>query len=387
MEPLYEYLVTVNFLFIGVVVAGIMIGTLFVFGFLYYFYVEKTQLIAYMSLYFLFVFLGLLSNSFLILSKIGEFHSVTQLQLNAINLIFDYLIIYTIFLTTTYLLQRPLYKLRIITLVTIPGFILISHLLDSQWIFFFFYLYLLMGFCIYLTTLEMKRTNVMKNLVFISSFPLFIIHYTLSHSLVIDTVPYHYLDWILSIVVVICAIIYFMSRYKRILNEKESLYDRLTHDFLTGIYSKAYFIEILDKTEQGIILFIDINQFKWINDELGHYTGDEVLKQFSMRLMNISTENILACRFGGDEFALLLTDTNIEESQFLASEIMNEFKETLKEVEIDHFHHVGISIGLSPFTNFHGHTALTNADMAMYESKNIGNYKLSIHLEEGGGLI
>lgn len=387
MDPLYEYLVTINYHFIGVVVAGIMIGTLFIFGFLYYFYIEQTQLIAYISLYFLFVFLGLLSNSLLILSKTDAYSFFTQQQLYEADVLFDYLVIYSVFLTATYLLQRSLYTLRLILLGLIPIFVMISHLLHLQWLLFFWYLYLLMGICIYLTSLEMKRHDILKNVPFMTTFLLFIVYYTLSYNLVIDQVPFNTLEWIFSIIVVIVAIVYFMYRYKNILIEKDSLYNRLTHDFLTGIYSKSYFMEVLDKTEKGIIIFIDINHFKWINDELGHYTGDDVLKIFAKKLIKLSNDNILCCRFGGDEFAFLLTNMNIEDSQFLATKLMNEFKETLKEVDIDNLHPIGISTGLSTFTQFHGREALAHSDMAMYESKSLGNYKLSIHLEEGGGLL
>ena len=153
MDPLYEYLVTINYHFIGVVVAGIMIGTLIVFGFLYYFYIEQTQLIAYISLYFFFVFLGLLSNSLLILSKTGAYSFLTQQQLYEADLLFDYLVIYSVFLCATYLLRRTLFTLRVILLVLIPAFVFVSQLLNLQWLLFFWYLYLLMAICIYLTFL------------------------------------------------------------------------------------------------------------------------------------------------------------------------------------------------------------------------------------------
>lgn len=387
MDPLYDYLVTINYHFIGVVVAGIMIGTLFVFGFLYYFYVEKTQLIAYASLYFLFIFLGLVSNSFLILSETGEFNALSLGQLYTLDILFDYLTIYSVFLTATYLLQKTLTYFRLVLFLIIPIAIGISYVLSIQWFVFFAYLYVVMGICIYLTVLEMRRTSIIIHMPIMSFFLGLILYFTLSYNLVIDSVSFQTIEWVYAIILVIGVIIYFMDRYKHIIKDKESLYNRLTHDFLTGIYSKAYYMEVLDKTAKGIILFIDINQFKWINDELGHYTGDEVLKGFADKLMKLSNENILTCRYGGDEFALLLTNINIEDSQFLATKLMNDFKETLKEVEIEDFHHVGISIGLSTFSNFHGHEALMNSDMAMYESKNQGNYKLNIHLEEGGGLI
>lgn len=387
MNPLYEYVVTINYHFLGVVVAGVMIGTLFVFGILYYLYVEKTQLIAYASLYFLFVFLGLFSSSFLILSKTGEHYVLSQQQLYTLDLVFDYLVIYSIFLTSTFVLKKNSYIIRVIFLIMIPLFIVSSYSFDFLWFAFFSYLYILMGYSIYLTIMSMTETVILKNIPIMSIFLGVIIYFTLSHNLVIDTVPFNTIEWFISIIIVICAITYFMFRYRNILNEKKSLYNRLTHDFLTGIYSKSYYMEVLDKTEKGIIIFIDINQFKWINDELGHYKGDEVLKNFADKLTAFSNDQILACRFGGDEFALLLTGINIEESQFLSIELMNEFKETLKEVDLDQIHHVGISVGISTYTNYNSHKALMNADMAMYESKSQGNYKLNIHLEERGGLI
>ena len=87
------------------------------------------------------------------------------------------------------------------------------------------------------------------------------------------------------------------------------------------------------------MLFIDIDQFKSLNDEQGHYTGDQALKALSTILTNNSRAGDVVCRFGGDEFALLFPETDDASCKLLADRIM--------EVAKAEFQSKGWPIGLS----------------------------------------
>ncbi len=134
--------------------------------------------------------------------------------------------------------------------------------------------------------------------------------------------------------------------------------------------------------EKGIVLFIDVNHLKNVNDELGHLVGDELLKQFGEYLLERTNDDMLPSRFGGDEVTILLTSKNLEAAQILAYDLMNKFKDILFFLEF-HDHDVGINIGIANFTRYRGDEAVANADNAMYLSKRNGTYELGIHLQEG----
>jgi len=114
-----------------------------------------------------------------------------------------------------------------------------------------------------------------------------------------------------------------------ILNKNEKLFELATRDGLTNIYNRAYFVdsfknklEEFRRTMQPFsLILLDIDYFKNINDEYGHLKGDEVLKEFSGILkMNIRKSDVL-CRWGGEEFIILLTNTDGETAVILAEKI------------------------------------------------------------------
>lgn len=104
------------------------------------------------------------------------------------------------------------------------------------------------------------------------------------------------------------------------------------HDSLTGLPSRQLFEDRLAQTVQQSkrnrllfgVLFLDIDGFKVINDALGYDVGDELLKQFSVRLMNSLRQVDTVCRFSGDEFVLLLPQiTKSETCAYIAQRILD----------------------------------------------------------------
>lgn len=102
----------------------------------------------------------------------------------------------------------------------------------------------------------------------------------------------------------------------------ETVYNAMTRDGLTRAFNKNYLLDTL-ATELArsrrsghpiSIVMMDIDHFKSVNDTHGHLVGDEVLKEFARRLQSVSRAGDLLCRYGGEEFALVMGDTPMNEA-------------------------------------------------------------------------
>jgi len=158
------------------------------------------------------------------------------------------------------------------------------------------------------------------------------------------------------------------------------------HDALTDLPNRSYLVERLEEEVRksarhnyyGALLFIDLDQFKYINDSLGHPAGDGVLKHVSQRLTAIAAETDVVVRLGGDEFVVVLT--NLGED--LSSAIINaeQIGERIRTyVAEPHFYndlelHVTCSVGIViyPEEDAGVHELLRYADTAMYQVKEQG---------------
>lgn len=109
-----------------------------------------------------------------------------------------------------------------------------------------------------------------------------------------------------------------------------SMTQQATRDWLTGLYNRRYFEETLADhieaanrydRELSLILF-DIDGFKQINDTRGHEAGDEVLRQFADMLKTTVRKADIACRYGGDEFAVILPETNRSSAERFAERVL-----------------------------------------------------------------
>ena len=143
------------------------------------------------------------------------------------------------------------------------------------------------------------------------------------------------------------------------------------HDGLTQLASRALFRERVAEVvaEPGVtILFIDLDGFKEVNDSLGHAAGDQLLVQVAARVSAVVPGDDMVARFGGDEFAVLVTAGDAEALAVrIVAAVGESFRIDGREL------HVGASIGLAVARDADGMEALLrNADLAMYKAKAAG---------------
>lgn len=165
-------------------------------------------------------------------------------------------------------------------------------------------------------------------------------------------------------------------------NYQQSLFKAATTDALTGLYNKRYFMELLEKEfsysrrsfQNLSLILMDIDHFKQINDTYGHIAGDKILKSLGQLLSSqIRLENT-ACRFGGEEFALILRGASSQQACLVADRLRTliaQRKVMGKSKEI----HFTVSLGVATFNgnNFaNSEEFLMRADELLYSAKQRG---------------
>lgn len=154
-----------------------------------------------------------------------------------------------------------------------------------------------------------------------------------------------------------------------------------THDALTGLGNRALFedrlrhdVELAKRREQQLaVLFIDLDEFKPINDTLGHGIGDQVLIKVARRLEQSIRPSDTLCRFGGDEFVLLLPDLdNPHQAEEVAERLLVELALPYRIERHELYLSASIGIALNDKHLLHSEELLQQADMAMYKAKQQG---------------
>ncbi|ATZ73466.1 bifunctional diguanylate cyclase/phosphodiesterase [Idiomarina sp. X4] len=162
------------------------------------------------------------------------------------------------------------------------------------------------------------------------------------------------------------------------INKEEALAFNATHDTLTNLPNRkaleTHLMKALDDEERAVyVLFIDLDGFKPVNDSLGHYLGDQVLIETAERLKRVVLMPNLLCRFGGDEFVAVITNTsNKEQISSYCQEILSVFEQPFK-VEgksVSLSAAIGVSSNMATFSN--PMELIQRADIAMYEAKKRG---------------
>ncbi|MBY0464337.1 MAG: EAL domain-containing protein [Burkholderiales bacterium] len=187
----------------------------------------------------------------------------------------------------------------------------------------------------------------------------------------------------------------FAIAYLRDLTERkkfeESLKHQATHDELTNLPNRWLFRLQLTQTllrsaRTGLrtaVLFLDLDDFKHVNDSLGHAAGDALLVQVSMRMRHALRENDLMARLGGDEFAILLTDlSSSDEAASVATKLLAALEAAYRVNDQDVY--TGASMGLAfyPDDATDSDSLLRFADMAMYRAKEAGRGTYSLYSKD-----
>ena len=176
--------------------------------------------------------------------------------------------------------------------------------------------------------------------------------------------------------------------------EATSLMDNLsyqaTHDSLTGLLNRAEFGRRLARTLEraradnpvkAALLYLDLDQFKIVNDTCGHSAGDDLLQQLAKQYQKHVRDRDTLARLGGDEFALILEHTAIEEAYVVANKVL----ETTRAFRYQcrgRFFKIGVSIGLIPIYagTANVEDALRLADHACYIAKESGRNRIYVQV-------
>ncbi len=172
------------------------------------------------------------------------------------------------------------------------------------------------------------------------------------------------------------------------LKERDRTLRRLAdHDQLTGLVNRYRFTELLEREAtdrawnggSSALLFIDLDQFKLVNDTLGHAAGDRLLAQVAQRIQSSVRDDDIVCRFGGDEFTLLARGMGAEGAGAIAQSLIRMLQE-LHFVEGGQVFNVCCSIGvvIVDSDRFTPDELLAQADMACYEAKSSGRNCYSV---------
>ena len=186
------------------------------------------------------------------------------------------------------------------------------------------------------------------------------------------------------------------TRARREVDASEERIRRLTEqsrrDPLTGVYNRLQLEDVLERefaaavsaSQPLSIAFVDLDDFKQINDRHGHLVGDQVLRQFAQTLQRMLRSTDLVARYGGEEFLVVLGQSNENAAARVLQRILDETSRTPMAVVDGHPLYVTFSAGLatregrdSPFGD--ARSLLQAADQALYEAKRRGRNRVGQH--------
>ncbi|MEI6290591.1 MAG: GGDEF domain-containing protein [Chloroflexota bacterium] len=168
---------------------------------------------------------------------------------------------------------------------------------------------------------------------------------------------------------------------------QEELREQALHDPLTGLFNRRYLAETLPREltrctrekEPLSIIIADIDHFKTINDNFGHLTGDKFLVRIAGVIKQILRDSDIVCRFGGEEFLIVLPGASLDSARERAEAIRQKCANMLLQHEGQEIG-ITLSLGVSAARQHgtEGETIITKADQAMYYSKQMGRNQVQV---------
>lgn len=170
------------------------------------------------------------------------------------------------------------------------------------------------------------------------------------------------------------------------LKAREALFNEATHDPLTTLYNRRYLEAALEEAARRSrrshrpvgLMMLDLDHFKAINDNYGHEVGDEVLREVAGKLKSSLRSGDIACRYGGEEFTVLLGGASLAATRLRAEQ----FRQTVEQLRVSHrgkMLRLTVSIGIAAFPENGTQISevLHQADRALYEAKHGGRNRVA----------
>ncbi|WP_148574711.1 bifunctional diguanylate cyclase/phosphodiesterase [Nocardioides caldifontis] len=169
-------------------------------------------------------------------------------------------------------------------------------------------------------------------------------------------------------------------------NAVRELRRQALHDPLTGLPNRTLFTDRLtvaaarqQRADDGslAVLFLDLDDFKQVNDRFGHQTGDDLLREVAQRFRSVLRQSDTLARLGGDEFAVICEETGLEEAQAVGKRLLGALEEPV--VIAGNAHPVSVSIGVALSPPGTPDELLGMADAAMYAAKSRDKGRVMVH--------
>lgn len=199
---------------------------------------------------------------------------------------------------------------------------------------------------------------------------------------------------IIAVLLAVLAIVFrFLVKQKTAeLSDKAARLEHLAnHDPLTSLPNRKLFFDRLKQSlsraeregKMVAVLYIDLDQFKQINDSFGHAIGDEVLQEIASRLEKEIRDEDTIARLGGDEFAVVMESLKEAENTMHCVQRLNSvFEEPVTVEDLSFVLSASIGISLYPQDGGDAHTLLRNADTAMFKAKEAGRGTFQFYVED-----
>lgn len=169
---------------------------------------------------------------------------------------------------------------------------------------------------------------------------------------------------------------------------QEQLRQEAIRDPLTDLFNRRYFMESLarelsraDREEFEVtLMMVDIDHFKTLNDRHGHQTGDRVLTEFSQALLDGMRKEDVVCRWGGEEFLIMMPGLSLEDARHRITEWRRRFSPMTVSVDgQDHLIRFSAGLATAPLHGFSPDAIINATDQALYQAKEQGRDRLCLY--------